>query len=380
MTLHYFDHAASAPRSDRVAAAMAPFERGVVANPSGSHRAAREARRVIEESRDLVAAHVGAPAAGVIFTGGGTESCTLALAGVVAASPPGARRVVVSAIEHHAVLDAAALCQRELGAEISVLGVTRSGVIRRDDAEVALSEPTTLLSVMSANNETGVVQPVAELAALAHERGVKVHTDAVAAAPWLDLRVATAGADLVSLAAHKVGGPVNSGALVVRGSVNLLARSPGGGQERGWRGGTVDVAAAVGLAVALDEAAERREVARRRAEALRERLWGALSDLDGVSRTVEGVDTLPGTLHLCVADVASDELLFLLDEAGVCASAGASCSSGATQASHVLIAMGVPANEARGAVRFSFGWETTEDDVDAAAAAVRSAYQRLRRP
>ncbi|NNN03988.1 MAG: aminotransferase class V-fold PLP-dependent enzyme [Acidimicrobiaceae bacterium] len=379
MSLHYFDHAASAPRSARVAERMAPFEHGVVGNPSGSHRAARDARRAIEEARDVVAHLVGAPASGVVFTGGGTESCTLALAGVMASRRGSARsRLLVSAIEHHAVLDAATLCERECGSTITLVGVESSGVLDLSEFAATLDAEVGLVSVMTANNETGVVQPIPVIAEITHAHGGLVHTDAVAGAPWLDLRDATRGADLLSLAAHKLGGPVNSGALVVRGALELAARSPGGGQERGWRGGTVDVAAAVGLAAALEESAEQRTRARERAVQIRERLWSEVSGLEGVVRTVEEAETLPGTLHLCVEGVASDELLFVLDEAGVCASAGASCSSGASQSSHVLAAMGVESGRARGALRLSFGLETTDADVTAAIAAIRRAHARLR--
>jgi cysteine desulfurase len=348
---------------------MAPFEHGVVGNPSGSHRAARDARRAIEEARDVVAHLVGAPASGVVFTGGGTESCTLALAGVMATRRGSARsRLLVSAIEHHAVLDAATLCERECGSKVTLVGVESSGVLDLSEFAATLDAEVGLVSVMTANNETGVVQPIPVIADLTHAHG----------APWLDLRDATHGADLLSLAAHKLGGPVNSGALVVRGALELAARSPGGGQERGWRGGTVDVAAAVGLAAALEESAEHRTRAREWAVQIRERLWSEISGLDGVVRTVEEAETLPGTLHLCVEGVASDELLFVLDEAGVCASAGASCSSGASQSSHVLAAMGLESGRARGALRLSFGLETTDEDVTAAIAAIRRAHARLR--
>ncbi len=379
MSVHYFDHAASAPRSSRVADAMAPFERGVVGNPSGAHRAARVARRALEDARDSVADHLGLPATGVVFTGGGTESCTLALAGVMVRHRTSSRRgLVVSSIEHHAVLDAADLCQREYGADLTHLGVTPRGVIDLNHVDRAVSDTTALVSVMTVNNETGVLQPIGEVAERAHEHGALLHTDAVAAAPWVDLREYVASADLISLAAHKLGGPVNSGLLAVRPGVDILAPSPGGGQERGWRGGTVDVAAAVGLAAALEETVERRVATLAHAARLRDRLWAGVADLDGVHRTADVDTAVPGTLHLCVADVASDELLFLLDQAGVCASAGAACSSGAAQSSHVLAAMGVANDLARGALRLSWGAETTDADVDAAIRALRDAHHRLR--
>jgi cysteine desulfurase len=255
---YYFDHAASAPRRDEVTDAMSRWQHGVVGNPSGSHRAARDARRAVEEARDEVAAFVGAKPGGVVFTGGGTESCHLALAGVTNHHRRTHQRteLIVSKIEHHAVLDAAALLARDYDSvSVHYVDVDAEGVIDLDDLRNALSDDTALVSVMAVNNETGVRQPLDGVSSVVHSLpGAKVtHTDAVAAAPWLDLSVVTASIDMVSICAHKLGGPVNSGALIVRDDVAYEAMVPGGGQERGHRGGTVDVAAAVGLAAALRE-------------------------------------------------------------------------------------------------------------------------------
>jgi cysteine desulfurase len=379
---YYFDHAASAPRRDAVTDEMMRWQHGVVGNPSGSHRAARDARRAVEEARDEVAAFVGAKPGGVVFTGGGTESCHLALAGVTNHHRRTHRRteLIVSKIEHHAVLDAAALLARDHDSvSVHYVDVDAEGVVDLDDLRNALSDDTALVSVMAVNNETGVRQPLDGVSSVVHSLpGAKVtHTDAVAAAPWLDLSVVTASIDMVSICAHKLGGPVNSGALIVRNDVAFEAMVPGGGQERGHRGGTVDVAAAVGLAAALRETTRERHEVTDRVLDYQQKLTSALSFLPGCRVTSSEAARVPGTVHATFEGLASDELLFLLDQEGVCASAAASCSSGAASQSHVLEAMGVAPERARGSVRFSMGAETSADDVDALIGIVSSVVYRL---
>jgi cysteine desulfurase len=379
---YYFDHAASAPRRDAVTDAMSRWQHGVVGNPSGSHRAARDARRAVEEARDEVAAFVGAKPGGVVFTGGGTESCHLALAGVTNHHRRTHQRteLIVSKIEHHAVLDAAALLARDYDSvSVHYLDVDVDGVVDLDDLRNAVSDDTALVSVMAVNNETGVRQPLDGVSSVVHSLpGAKVtHTDAVAAAPWLDLSVVTASIDMVSICAHKLGGPVNSGALIVRDDIAYEAMVPGGGQERGHRGGTVDVAAAVGLAAALRETTRELDEANDRVIDYQLKLTSALSFLPGCRVTSSEAARVPGTVHVTFEGLASDELLFLLDQEGVCASAAASCSSGAASQSHVLEAMGVAPERARGSVRFSMGGETTADDVDALIGIISSIVYRL---
>ncbi len=381
--VYYFDHAASAPRRDSVTEAMSRWQHGVVGNPSGSHRAAREARRAIEEARDEVAALVGAAPGGVVFTGGGSESCHLALAGVTHHHRRSHTRtdVIVSAVEHHAVLDTALALARDFDTvSTHVVEVDGDGVVDLDSLDALLSPHTALVSVMAVNNETGVRQPLDGVAAVvnAHPGASVTHTDAVAAAPWLDLSVVTGSVDMVSLCAHKLGGPVNAGALIVRTDVAYDGVVPGGGQERGHRGGTVDVAAAVGLAVALRETVRELAEVHDRVSDYQHKLTTALAFLPGCRVTAEGATRVPGTVHVTFEGLASDELLFLLDQEGVCASAAASCSSGATVSSHVLAAMGVAPERARGSVRFSMGAETSDADVDALISIVSSVVYRLR--
>ncbi len=381
---YYFDHAASAPRRDEVVDAMAPWSHGVVGNPSGSHRAARAARRAVEEARDEVAAFVGARASEVIFTGGGTESCHLGVVGVALhhRRHHDATSVVVSQVEHHAVLDAAATLSRDHpDVKVHYVSVDEDGVVDLDELAQLCSATTAVVSVMTANNETGVCQPLDAITStvFAHvPGGAPVHTDAIAAAPWLSLPTVTATAGLVSICAHKIGGPVNSGALIVREGISLDALVPGGGQERGRRGGTVDVAAAVGLAAAVRATARDLTAVHERVTDLQLRLATALAFLPGAKVTAVGALRLPGTVHVTFDGLASDELLFLLDQRGVAASAAASCSSGAAQASHVLSAMGVAPERARGAVRLSMGAETTEADVDAVILIVADVVRHLR--
>ncbi len=355
---------------------------GVVGNPAGTHRAARLARRAIEEARDEIAALTAAKPGNVVFTAGGTESCTLAIAGVVRTHrrQHERSRIVISPIEHHAVLDAAAMVARQLdNVDVTTLRVDGDGVLDLSSLHEALEQPNVaVVSVMMANNETGVVQPVDAAAAMAQAAGVVSHSDVVAAAPWMDLSVVGASVDMISLCAHKLGGPVNAGALVLRRDITMDALAPGGGQEKGRRGGTVDVAAAVGLATALRLAAQDREATVRRVTALRDTLIAGVSDLGDVAVTGSAAVRLPGTVHLTFPGIASDELLFVLDEAGVCASAAAACSSGAVVASHVLDAMGMDPARARGSLRLSFGAETTSEDIAAVTALLRSAVTHLR--
>ncbi len=384
MNRYYFDHAASAPRRDEVADAMAPWQRGVVGNPSGSHKAARDARRAVEEARDEVAAFVGAKPGGVIFTGGGTESCDLAIAGVAGHHRRSHERteILISRIEHHAVSDAAEKMARDHDdVHVGYIDVDAEGVVDLDSLTSLLSDDTAIVSVMAANNETGVRQPLDGVSALSKSiipGGVLTHTDAVAAASWVALANMTATIDMISICAHKIGGPVNAGALILRGDVALDAVIPGGGQERGRRGGTVDVAAVVGLAAATRITLKELSDVNERVLDLQEKLIAAVSLIPGCQVTGLGALRVPGTVHVTFDDLASDELLFLLDQEGVCASAAASCSSGAASPSHVLAAMGVSHERARGSLRLSMGAETTDADVDAAIAILSSVVYRLR--
>jgi cysteine desulfurase len=382
MSQYYFDHAASAPRRDEVKEAMARWQHGVVGNPSGSHRAAREARRAVEDAREEIAGLVGAKPGGVIFTGGGTESCQLAIVGAAHRYRRSHERceIVVSKIEHHAVLDAAETMALDFeDVHVRYVDVDAEGVVDLDSLRGIVSEHTAVVSVMAVNNETGVRQPLDGVNAVGRSvpGDALTHTDAVAAAPWLSLSVVTAATDMVSICAHKIGGPVNSGALILRNDAAVDPVTPGGGQERGRRGGTVDVAAAVGLATALRLTDAELADVNDRVLDFQEKLTAAFSYLPGCHVTAVGAARVPGTVHVTLEGLASDEILFLLDQAGICASAAASCSSGASTQSHVLAAMGVAPERARGSIRFSMGGETTNEDVEALINTLSSVVYRL---
>ena len=371
----YLDNAATTPLRPEVLEAMLPFLTERFGNPSGGHRVARAARQALDEARDDVADVLGCQPGEVVFTAGGTEADNLAVLGVVAARGGTA---VCPAAEHHAVLHAV----EAVGGR--VVGTGPDAAVDLEQLGAALDDlrgRVAVVSAMAANNEVGTLTPLAEVAAVVGERapGAVLHTDAVQAAGWCDLREVAAPAALVSVAAHKLGGPKGIGCLVVRAGTPLRPLLHGGGQERGRRSGTQDVAGAVGLATALRLAADERVEAGARARALRAHLLDRLEhEVGGVVASVPLEKVLPGHLHVRIDGCEGEAMLVLLDDAGVCASAGSACASGAVEPSHVLLAMGVPKAEALTSLRLSIGRATTEADVDAGAAAVAAAAARLR--
>lgn len=385
----YMDHAATTSLCEQARGAMEPFMAPAgdpgsrFGNPSGSHAVARDALRAIDEAREQVAAVLGCRPGEVVFTSGGTESDNLALTGGL---PPRAGTAVCSAVEHPAVLETT----RALGGEI--VGVDRAGRIDTAALEDTLTRITTartsddaavaVVSVMTANNELGTLNDLDEVAEITRRcaPGTPVHTDAVQAAPWLDLSVVARGADLVSVSAHKLGGPKGAGALVVRESTEVNPLLHGGGQERGRRGGTHDVAGIVGFAAALSHAARDRSERVRRVTALRDDLERRLTVLDGVAATLAntGARSLPGHLHLLIEGVSGEELLLLLEQRAVCASAASSCASGAIGGSHVLAAIGVD-DPGLAPLRLTLGADSTPGDVDATVEAMGWSLKRARR-
>jgi cysteine desulfurase len=389
----YLDHGATTPLRPEVARAMDEARSEPLGNPTGSHRPAQRARRLLEESRDEVASQLGREPGEIVFTSGGTESANLAVFGVLGAAASSASRplgLLSSAVEHPAVREscrsAAASSAWGVGSQPPVtwseVAVDRFGVIDLASLGELVGTETVLVAVMLANNETGVVVPLDRVVETVRERSTtaRVFTDAVQASPYLDLAAHTAAADLVALSAHKVGGPVGVGVLAVRPAGALAPHHHGGGQERERRSGTQDVAGAVGFAAALRLASAERNEAARRVGALRDRLAAGLgATVAGVHRTVPpDVAVLPGHLHLCLEAVEREELLLALSERGICASGGSSCASGALEASYVLSAMGIPDALARGAVRFTLGPGTTDADIDRALAIVPGVVASLR--
>jgi len=372
----YLDYAATTPMRDEVVDVMVPLLRAL-GNPSSVHADGRAARAVVDAARDEVARALGAAGAEIVFTASGTEADVLAVLGAARAGSRRGRHLIVSAIEHSAVLGAAAILEEE-GWEVTRLAVTPDGVVEPAALGAALRDDTVLVSVMLANNELGTIQPVAALSALAHQRGALVHTDAVQAAGYLDLSVERLGVDLLSLSSHKLSGPKGAGALYVRRGTPLVAVTPGS-QERGRRGGTEDVAGIAGFARALALAeAERPAVAARVAD-LREGLERAL--LRGIPEAVvlgHNVARLPHIAEVLFAGVSNEALLVALDLEGVSASAGSACASGSVEPSHVVAALGVPAERARGVIRFSLGRSSTAEELARAAEIAVTTVRRMR--
>jgi cysteine desulfurase len=379
----YLDYAASAPLRAEALAAMLPLLERPAANPSSQHRQGRAARAAVETAREQVAALAGAAPAEVVFTSGGTEADNLAVKGAVLARPPEGRHLVCSAVEHHAVLDAAAWAEADAGARVDLAPVDRLGRVELDRLAPLLQPGrTALVAVMAANNEVGTGQPVAAVADLAHAAGALLLCDAVQAAGLPGVDMARDGVDLLALASHKLGGPTGVGALVVRAGTTLRPLLHGGGQERGLRSGTLPAAAIAGFGAAADAAlADRQTDAATTLTTLRTRLLSGLQTL-APDLQLNGDPTpsgagLPGLLSVRFPGRRAEDLLLLLDRYGVACSAGSACASGAVAPSHVLVAMGRDPAEARETVRFSLGHGSTQADVDEAVAAVGQALQVL---
>jgi cysteine desulfurase len=383
----YLDHAATTPMVPEAIAAMTE-ELAHLGNPSSLHNAGRRARRVVEESREQIAEVFGARASEVIFTSGGTEADNLAVKGVFwarRADDAGRNRILTTSIEHHAVVDSVRwLCAAD-GARADWLGVDADGIVGPGMLRAALeNDPASaaVVTVMWANNEVGAVQPVAELAEVAHEFGVPFHTDAVQAAAQLPVDFAACGADAMTVTAHKLGGPIGVGALILGRGVAPVPVLHGGGQERDIRSGTLDAPAIRAFAVAAASAASRRKDEAVRVAELRDDLIrqvrAAVPDavLNGPP---PGPGRLPGNAHFSFPGCEGDALLLLLDAKGIACSTGSACTAGVAEPSHVLLAMGADEARARGSLRFSLGHTTTQADVDALGAAIGDAVARARR-
>lgn len=368
----YLDWAASAPIRPVALDAMVDAATRFFGNPTGAHKQAREARRVVDRAREVVADAVGAAPADVIFTGGGTEADNLAIFGTVArhGGVP-----VCSAIEHHAVLHPV----EQLGGRVAP--VTADGVIDLDALADLLDPEVSIVSVMLANNETGMIQPLAAVAAVMaeHSPNAVLHTDAVQGFVWLDLVTEAAAAQLISITGHKFGGPKGVGALIVRSGTSITPQIIGGGQEFELRSGTQNVEGIAGFAAAISETVDERDAVNARVTAMRDRLVeGLIAAVPGTIETGVRANKVPGSAHLCFADIESEALLFLLERQGVYASAASSCASGAQEPSHVLAAMGVSRDTAKGSLRLSLGRTTTDTDIDHALAVIPAAITQLK--
>lgn len=379
----YLDHAATTPMYPEAIEAMSAVM-GTVGNASSLHAAGRTARRRMEESRESIAAQLGARPSEVVFTSGGTDGDNLAVKGIYWArrdADPRRRRIITTEVEHHAVLDSVGWLAEHEGAEISWLPTEPDGSVSPAALREALrdTEDVALVTAMWANNEVGTVLPIAELAAVAAEFGVPMHSDAVQAVGQLPVDFTASGLSALSLTAHKFGGPCGAGALLVRRDVTCVPLSHGGGQERDIRSGTPDVAGAVGMATALRIAVESLEVTSGRITALRDRLIdGVLASIDDSCVNGSRTERLPGNAHFTFAGCEGDSLLMLLDANGIECSTGSACTAGVARPSHVLTAMGADPVAARGSLRLSLGHTSGDDDVDAVLAVLPGAVDRAR--
>ncbi len=381
----YLDHAATTPVHPEVLTAMTPYFTLEAGNPSSLHAAGRRARRAVEESRETIARAVGARPSEIIFTAGGTESDNLAVKGIFwarRARDPRRVRIIASSIEHHAVLDTVEWLVAHEGAAITWLPVDDCGRVHPDSLRAALAESAdvALVSVMWANNEVGTVQPVAELAAIAREHDVPFHTDAVQALGAVPVDFAACGADALTVTGHKIGGPKGVGALLLRVGVDCTPLLHGGGQERDVRSGTLDTPGIVGFAVAVERAVASAAERSARLTVLRDQLIAEVTKI--VPDAVLNGDPdrrLPGNAHLSFPGCEGDSLLLLLDARGIECSTGAACTAGVARPSHVLLAMGLPEDRARGSLRFSLGDSSTAADVAAVAEAIGPVVERARR-
>jgi len=374
----YLDRAATTPVRREVLEAMWPYLTGTFGNPSSTHGVGDAAARGLADARATVAAVLGCRPAEVVFTTGGTEGANTAVKGIALASPRG-RHVVTSAIEHEAVLESCRYLERFHGFDVTVLPVDRDGVVDPDVLAAALRPDTTLVSIAHADNEIGTVQDVPALAAVAHAVGARFHTDAVQSAPWLPVGLDVLGVDAVSVSGHKLGAPKGTGVLAVRSGVALEPLLHGGGQERGRRSGTEDVAGAVGVATAFALVAAGRDDAARTATATRDAV------LDGVLRSVPGAfvtgsrtSRLPGHASFCFPGVNGETVLLELEERDVVSSSGSACAAGSTEASHVLTALGLSDEVARTALRLTFDAGLTAADVPVVVDAVAAAVAAVR--
>lgn len=389
-SLAYLDHAATTPARPEVIAAITE-ELATGGNASSLHTVGRAARKVVEESREAVAHALGCGPSEVVFTSGGTESDNLAVKGTWwqrRGGDPKRNRLLIGATEHHAVLDAVEHLVHHEGAVVDWIDVDRSG--RSDPAQVRElierdPDSVALVSLMWANNEVGAIQPVADVASVAHEHGIPMHTDAVQAIGQVPVDFTASGADLLTASAHKFGGPQGVGVLVARRDASLVPLTHGGGQERQLRSGTLNTPGIRGMAVAATLAMQELPQEQEKLAALRDKLIrGALDlgldiEVTGAHEVGDVTARLAGNAHLRVPGCDGDSLLYLLDAAGIECSTGSACQAGVPQPSHVLLAMGISEDDARGALRLTLGHTSTDADVAAFLAALPAAVDRARR-
>ncbi|MFQ6014983.1 MAG: cysteine desulfurase NifS [Anaerolineae bacterium] len=375
----YLDHAATTPVDPRVIKAMLPYFDQDYGNPSSVHTLGQRAKQAIEEARSTVAQILKADSREIVFTACGTESDNMALRGVAWMNWDQGNHIITTPVEHHAIGHTCEQLEKHFGCEITYLPVDRYGMVDPADVEAAITDRTILISVMYANNEVGTIEPIAEIGRIAHEHGVLFHTDAVQAGGALSLDVNALNVDLLSLSAHKFYGPKGVGVLYVREGLRLLSTQTGGGHERKRRAGTENVPYIVGLATALKLAHQHRKEENERLRALRDRLIeGILSSVPRAQLTGHPTQRLPNSASFTFEFVEGESLLLGLDMHGICGSSGSACTSGQPEPSHVLKAMGIPAEVAHGSLRLTLGKQNTREDVDLVLELLPQIVERLR--
>ena len=377
-SMHYLDHAATAPVLPQVREAMLPYLDDHWGNPSSVYAPGRTARSGIDRARETIADAIGCDPEELVFTAGGTEAANLAIKGAAWAHDDRGRHILLPRIEHHCVLDTAEWLGKH-GFEIESLPVDRTGYVSPKVVADAIRDDTILVCVMLANNEIGTVEPVAEIAEACRERGALLFTDAVQALGKIGVDVSALGVDMAGFSAHKIGGPKGTGVLYVRRGVKLEPVLHGGGQERGRRSGTENVAGIVGFAAAVEVVTRELATEPDRWRRLRNRLLSGIHDrIDDVELNGHPTERLPHNLHVSFKGIVGSDVLLMLDAEGICASTGSACQAGAVEPSHVLAACGIQPVWAQGALRFTVGRDTTDADIDAVLEALPKAVERLR--
>jgi cysteine desulfurase len=374
----YLDYAATTPTHPEVVKAMLPYFTESFGNPSSIYSYGQEAKGAIEEARARVADLIGARNEEIVFTSGGTEADNFAIKGVAFAREKQANHIITSSVEHHAVIESCEFLERR-GFRITYLPVDSYGMVDPASVKKAITDKTTLISVMHANNEVGTIQPIAEISKIAKEAGVYFHTDAVQTVGHIPLNVDELGVDLLSVSAHKLYGPKGVGSLYIRKGTKIVPFMNGGGQERGRRAGTESVAGIIGFGRAVELARQDMEYEANRLTYLRNKLIeGVLKLIDHTHLNGHPVDRLPNNVNVSIDFVEGESTLLNLDLEGICASTGSACSSSSLEASHVLLAMGLSHEQAYGSLRFTLGKWTTYEDIDQVLQVLPLVVTRLR--
>ncbi|MCX5990899.1 MAG: cysteine desulfurase NifS [Chloroflexi bacterium] len=374
----YLDYAATTPTHPDVSKAMRPYLRDFFGNPSSMHSIGQEARVAVEESRDKVASMIGASSEEIVFTGGGTEADNFALKGMAYANDSKKNHIITSSIEHHAVLETCKFLER-LGFSVTYLPVDGYGLVDPDDVKRAITEKTLLISVMHANNEVGTVEPIAEIGKIAREAGISFHTDAVQTAGHIPVKVDDLGVDMLAMSAHKLGGPKGVGALYVRKGTRIVSFVHGGEQEKGRRASTENVPGIVGFSKAAEMAQRESGKEAKRLTVLRDKLTnGLMGRIEHVHLNGHPTRRLLNNVNMSVDGVEGEHMLLNLNARGICVSTGSACSSSSSKPSHVLLALGLSHEQARGSIRLSLGRETAERDIDRVLAVLPDVVNELR--